>query len=222
MTVAGLKVGRIWLAVTPGRRPLVFVHDLGPAREEREGRLAAARQAWGGWVYAQRGHAPSAWAAGRFYRVSDFAVDLIVLLREAVGVPSVLVGEGAGGLVALLAAAAAPESVTHLHLLPGTGQGWGGTPLRLLTGTATVNRGWLDAVAARPASGSAAQDGDDPVLRHGPAELMHMPAVRAAAAGLGVPWSAGGPHFLQDDLPAQTRTAGMPDAGQDGQVRAGP
>ena len=212
MTVPGLKVGRTWLSVTPGRRPLVFVHDLGPAREEREGRLAAARQAWGGWVYAQRGHAPSAWAAGRFYRVSDFAVDLIVLLREAVGVPSVLVGEGAGGLVALLAAAAAPESVTHLHLLPGTGQGWSGPPLRLLTDTATVNRAWLDAVPALPASGSAAQYGDDPVLRHGPAELMHRPAVRAAAAGLQVPWSTGGPHFLQDGLPAGTRTAGMPAA----------
>jgi pimeloyl-ACP methyl ester carboxylesterase len=212
MTVPGLKVGRVWLSVTPGRRPLVFVHDLGPVREERERRLAAARQAWGGWVYAQRGHAPSAWAAGRFYRVSDFAVDLIVLLREAVGVPSVLVGEGAGGLVALLAAAAAAESVTHLHLLPGTGQGWGGTPLRLLTDTATVNRAWLDAVPALSAPGSAAQDGDDPVLRHGPAELMHRPAVRAAAAGLQVPWSAAGPHFLQGDLPSERRTAGIPAA----------
>lgn len=212
MTVSGRKVGRIWLSVTPGPRPLVFVHELGPAREERERRLAAARQAWDGWVYTQRGHAPSAWAAGRFYRVSDFAVDLIRLLHEVVGVPSVLVGEGSGGLVALLAAAAAPESVTHLHLLPGTGQGWNGSPRRMLTEGVTVNRGWLDAAAARPASGSAAQAGDDPVLRYGPAELMHGPAVRAAAAGLGVPWSAAGPHFLQDDLPAQTRTAGVPAA----------
>ena len=210
MTVSGRKVGRIWLSVTPGPRPLVFVHELGPGREERERRLAAARQAWGGWVYTQRGHAPSAWAAGHFYRISDFAVDLIRLLHEVVAVPSVLVGEGSGALVALLAAAGAPESVTHLHLLPGTGQGWSGSPLRLLTEGATVNRGWLDAAVARPASGSAAQDGDDPVLRYGPAELMHGPAVRAAAAGLGVPWSAAGPHFLQDDLPAQTRTAGVP------------
>jgi pimeloyl-ACP methyl ester carboxylesterase len=222
MTVSGRKVGRIWLSVTPGPRPLVFVHELGPGREERERRLAAARQAWGGWVYTQRGHAPSAWAAGRFYRISDFAVDLIRLLHEAVAVPSVLVGEGAGGLVALLAAAAAPESVTHLHLLPGTGPGWSDTPLRLLTDTATVNRGWLDAAAALPAPGSAAQDGDDPVLRYGPAELMHRPAVRAAAAGLGVPWSAGGPHFLQDYLPARSRAAAMPATGQAGQVRAGP
>ena len=212
MTVPGRKVGRIWLAVTPGPRPLVFVHELGSSREERERGLAAAREAWDGWVYTQRGHAPSAWAAGRFYRVSDFAVDLIRLLREGVGVPSVLVGEGSGGLVALLAAAAVPESVTHLHLLPGTGQGWGASPPRLLTSAAGVNRCWLDAVPARPAAGSAAQDGDDPVLKAGPAELMHTPAVRATAAGLQVPWSAAGQHFLQDDLPARTRTAGMPAA----------
>jgi pimeloyl-ACP methyl ester carboxylesterase len=210
LTVPGRKVGRIWLAVTPGRLPLVFVHELGSPREERERLLAAAQQAWGGWVYTQRGHAPSAWAAGGFYRISDFAVDLIRLLHEAVGVPAALIGEGSGGLVALLAAAAAPESVTHLHLLPGTGPGWSDSPPRMLTDTATVNRAWLAAVPARLPSGSAAQDGDDPVLAHGPAELMHRPAVRAAAASLQVPWSAAGPHFLQDDLPAHTRTAGIP------------
>ncbi len=210
MTGPGRKVGRIWLAVTPGPRPLLFVHELGSAREQRESRLAAAREAWDGWVYTQRGHAPSAWAAGRFYRVSDFAVNLIRLLREGVGVPSVLVGEGAGGLVALLAAAAAPEWVTHLHLLPGTGQGWGAGPPRMLTSAATLNRSWLDTVPALPPTGPAAQDGDDPVLMAGPAELMHAPAVRVTAARLQVPWSAAGPHFLQDDLPARTRTAGLP------------
>ena len=160
-------------------------------------------------MYAQRGHAPSGWAAGRFYRVSDFAVDLVRLLREEVGVPSVLVGEGSGGLVAVLAAAAAPESVTHVHLLPGTGRGWGGTS-PMLTGSATVNRSWLDALLARPAPDPVTQDGDDPVLAHGPAELLHEPAVRAAAAGLRVPWSAQGPHFLADQLPAATRAAGLP------------
>lgn len=215
MTVPRRKIGRVCLSVTPGLRPLVFVHELGTSREERDPHLAAARHAWDGWVYAQRGHAPSAWAAGRFYRVSDFAIDLVRLVREEVGVPSVLVGDGSGGLVAMLAAAAAPESVTHVHLLPGTGQGWGGTSLRMLTDTATVNRPWLDAVLAPSAPDPAppdpaAQDGDDPVLAHGPAELMHAPAVRAAAAGLRVPWSAEGPHFLTDHLPPGTRAAGIP------------
>jgi pimeloyl-ACP methyl ester carboxylesterase len=210
VTGPGFQVGRVWLSVTPGLRPLIFVHELGTSREERERELAAAREAFDGWVYTQRGHAPSAWAAGRVYRVSDFAVDLIRLLREVVGVPSVLVGEGSGGLVALLAAAAVPESVTHLHLLPGTSQGWGASPLRVLTGAATVNHSWMDAVAALPVPGSAALEGDDPVLTHGPAELMHRPAVRAAAASLQVPWSAAGWHFLQDDLPARTHTAGLP------------
>ncbi|MGH3256755.1 MAG: hypothetical protein ACRDOU_15405 [Streptosporangiaceae bacterium] len=206
MTVPGRKIGRLWLSVTPGACPVVFVHEVGAPAKEREREFARARQSWGAWVYAQRGHAPSAWAAGRIYRVSDFAVELARLLHDVVAVPSVLVGEGSGGLVAVLAAAAAPESVTHLHLLPGTGQGWGSSPLRLLDDGAMVNRSWFDAVQALSAPGSPAQYGDDPVLAHGPAELMHGPAVRATAAGIRAPWSATGRHFLEDYLPAETRS----------------
>jgi pimeloyl-ACP methyl ester carboxylesterase len=203
----GRKVGRVWLSVLPGARPLVFVHELGAPREERERGFAGAQQSWGAWVYVQRGHAPSTWASGQIYRVSDFAVDLIRLLHDVVAVPSVLVGEGAGGLVAMLAAAASPEAVTHLHLLPGTGRGWGGGPRRLLADGTMVNRSWFDAAQVLSAPGSAAQDGDDPVLAYGPAELMHGPAVRAAAAGVRASWSAEGPHFLEACLPAGTRSA---------------
>ena len=199
---------RIRLAVDPGREPVIYVHDLAVPRAERDAQAAGASAARGAWTYAQRGHAPSGWAAGGLYRVSDFAIDLIRLLGQ-VGQPCLLAGAGAGGLVALLAAAAVPDRVTGLHLLPGGGEpGWGADPALMLTDGVVLNRGWLDAIRApgpdqqcRQAR-QGATTADDPLLGHGPAEKLFRPGVRAAAAHLAVPWTVTGDHFLEPMLPA--------------------
>ncbi|HUY44444.1 MAG TPA: hypothetical protein VMV92_01765 [Streptosporangiaceae bacterium] len=198
--------GRVQLAVTPGPRAVVAVHDPGIPPDERRQWLSHAQESWGAWVYAQRGHAPSGWAAGRVYRASDFAIDLVRLLRNVLGQPCLLVAAGAGGLVAVLAAAAAPDVVTGLHLLGGdNSSGWGADPTRVMSEDGVLNRSWLDAVES--ASAAASCDGDDPLLRYGPAEKMHQPAVCAAAAQLRAPWSVRGGHFLEPCLPARMRAA---------------
>lgn len=198
--------GRVRLAVTPGQRAVVAVHDPGRPPAEREQWLSGAQQSWGAWVYAQRGHAPSGWAAGGLYRTSDFAIDLVRLLRELVAQPCLLAGQGAGGLIALLAAAAAPDLVTGLHLVAGDGQrGWGADPARLASDDSVLNPLWLAAV--RSASALAPGDGDDPVVACGPAERLHRPAVSAAAAQIRVPWSTQDGHFLEPCLRPAMRSA---------------
>jgi pimeloyl-ACP methyl ester carboxylesterase len=194
---------RVPLAVRPGARAVVAVHDPGLPQAERDQWLGAAQHAWDSWVYAQRGHAPSGWAAGQLYRISDFAIDLIRLLRDVVGEPAVLAGAGAGGLAAVLAAAAVPDLVAGLHLLPGSG--WGTDPARLVGEDGAPNSQWLTAVSS--AGAPPAPDGDDPVLAAGPAEPMHWPALRAAAARVQAPWSVQGQHFLQSCLPASRQAA---------------
>ncbi len=198
--------GRVRLTIGPGREAVVAVHDPGSPRAERERWLGAARQSWGAWVYAQRGHAPSEWAAGGLYRASDFAIDLVRLLRDRVTEPCLLAGKGAGGLIALLAAAAAPDLVTGLHLVAGS-SGWGADPARLVSDDGVLNRQWL--ATARSAPVPASGDGDDSALACGPAEMIYRPAVSVAAARIRVPWSAQGRHFLQPCLPPSMRAAAV-------------
>jgi pimeloyl-ACP methyl ester carboxylesterase len=197
---------RVELAVLPGSQPVVAVHDPGSEPADRRRWLASAQQAWGAWVYTQRGHAPSGWVAGGVYRASDFAIDLIRLLRDLVAEPCLLVGEGAGGLVAVLAAAAAPGLVNGVHLLPSCStSGWGTDPARVIGDASVLNRSWL--AAAVSASAPASGDRDDPLLACGPAEKLHRPAVCAAAAQVSMPWSVQGRHFLVPCLPAPMQAA---------------
>ncbi|GEM_PF-5014662 len=206
MTEVRWTPGRVPLAVTPGTRAVVAVHDPGSPPGARRRWLDSARRSWGAWSYAQRGHAPSAWVAGGVYRASDLAVDLVRVLRELVGEPCLLAGQGAGGLVAVLAAAAAPGLVSGLHLLPADGAGgWGADLARVVTEGAALNRSWLGAVSsAAPAVGA----GDDPLLACGPAERLHKDALGAAAAWVRAPWWAGDGHALRPWLPAGLRAPG--------------
>ena len=248
MTHIWWTAGRVRLAVTPGERRVVAVHELGGQRQERERWLGQVQGSMGAWVYAQRGHAPSGWATGHVYRVSDFAIDLVRLLRDTVAEPCLLVGQGTGGLVAVLAAAAAPGLVAAVHLVAAEGSnGWGADPAGVVSQEEVLNRAWLDAAASaatrtiapgnrvrrqelnhpgtapggrtgaagpafapelheeRAALPQGPRDGDDPFLAYGPAEKIHQPAVRAAAAAVRAPWSVEGPHFLEPCLPAQMR-----------------
>lgn len=205
MTSAIRTPGRVPLAVTPGSRPVVAVHDIGSQRADRDQWISLAQREWGAWAYAQRGHAPSAWVAGQLYRMSDFTIDLLRLLRDVVAEPSVLAGQGAGGLVAVLAAAAAPDLVTGLHLVAGARSGWADDPARLVSQDDLVNRCWLASTTSAPRPGRG--DGDDPILALGPAEPLYQPAVRAAAAQVGVPWWAADGHFLTRWLPSRVRAA---------------
>jgi pimeloyl-ACP methyl ester carboxylesterase len=191
---------RVPLVITPGSRPVLAVHDLGYQTAKRREWLTAAARNWGAWTFEQRGHAPSGWAKGQLYRVSDFAIDLIRLLQDVMPEPCLLAGQGAGGLVAVLAAAAAPDLVTGLHLVRGDGTPWD-QPLRQ---TDLVNRPWLQAVSSLAGQ---PEDGDDPILPFGPAEPMYEPAVRSALAVVRVPWWAPEGHYLSGYLPASLRVA---------------
>lgn len=199
--------GRVPLAVTRGTRRVVAIHDPGSPPGERERWLESAQRAWGAWAYAQRGHAPSGWVAGGVYRASDLAIDLIRLLRDLAGEPCVLAGQGAGGLIAVLAAAAAPDLVAGLHLLAGdSAAGWGADPARMVSENGAANHAWLTAAWSTPTAASDNSD-DDPMLMWGPAEKLYRPALAAAAAQVSVPWWAQNGHFLQPYLPASMRAA---------------
>jgi pimeloyl-ACP methyl ester carboxylesterase len=192
--------------VTPGTQAVVAVHDPGLPPAERGQWLQSAQQSWAAWVYPQRGHAPSGWARGGVYRTSDFAIDLVRLLSDVIDEPCLLVGQGAGGLVAMLAAAAAPQLVTGLHLLAGNNaSAWGADLARVINEDDGPNQSWLTAV--RSAAAPASCDRDDPLLDCGPAEKMSPAAVRAAAAQVRVPWSVPRGHFLEPHLPAAKRAA---------------
>ena len=127
------------------------------------------------------------------------------------GQPCLLASAGAGGLVALLAAAAVPDRVAGLHLLPGGADGWGADPGLMLTDGVVLNPRWLAAAGAARAAGPdqpgrpvrhARTTSDDPRLDYGPGEKLFRPSVRTAAAHLAVPWTVTGDHFLKPMLPA--------------------
>lgn len=204
MTAAvGYRVGRAWLEVNPGSSARLFLHDIAEAPTSRDERLHRARHE-GAWTYLQRGHASSSWSKGGVYRISEFTLDLLRLLRDVVPTPVLIIADGASGLVAALAAAAEPGSVRGLCLLPAHGGGWGRRPELLVGDESEPNAEWFRAIQG---SRGVRPGEDDPILRSGPPETMPTLAVAAALSRLTVPWSAPSGHFLEQWIPARFRTA---------------
>lgn len=165
--------------------------------------------AGGAWTYAPRGHEGSDWARGRYYTLTDFALELVgivALVHTAHGRPVLIEGRGAGSLVAALAALAAPERVRGLILRADDG-GWSGMPHRLVTTDSVVNPGWRDAVAAPPPPGIS---GLDPVLAVGPPRSMPASQLREALTMSRIPWWSDGGTPADPVLPVRLRTTDPP------------
>lgn len=62
-----------------------------------------------------RGHGGSGRVAGA-YRIVDYAADVVALMRQRIGSPTVLVGHSLGAIIATAAAALAPEMVRAIVL----------------------------------------------------------------------------------------------------------
>jgi pimeloyl-ACP methyl ester carboxylesterase len=186
-------VGRLALAVSPGRDDVVVVHEIGgDLRPPLTGRP---------WRYVQRGHAGSDRAAGHAYYTSDFVLDLLRLLRTVVRRPVRIEGWGVGGLIATLAAVAEPDSVLTVGLHAAE-DGWSRVLPAVLGPASTLNQSWLELLRRGPVP--PAQD-HDPVLDVGPPCSMAIGTVRDATASLEVPWWSSGGHFIEELLPRRNR-----------------
>lgn len=201
---AGYRVGRGWLQVSPGSTSRLFLHDIAEDTRTRDERLRLAGLE-GAWTYVQRGHAPSSCSRGGVYRISEFTLDLLRLIRDVVPTPVWITGEGGSGLVAALAAAAEPELARGLSLLQGGG--WGLRPGWLVSEESEANPSWLPAIQEHP---TVRPLEDDPMLRHGPPETMPTRAVTDSLHRLTIPWWAPSGHFLERYLPAQWRLPARP------------
>ena len=97
----------------PTDQPVIFLHGGGQTRHAWGG--AAERLAEMGF-YAismdHRGHGESSWDPEGNYHISGFKEDLLGVMQQLQGKP-VLVGASVGGITALMAETAAPESVAN-------------------------------------------------------------------------------------------------------------
>lgn len=97
----------------PADQPVIFLHGGGQTRHAWGG--AAERLAEMGF-YAismdHRGHGESSWDPEGNYHISGFKEDLLGVMQQVQGKP-VLVGASVGGITALMAETAAPESVAN-------------------------------------------------------------------------------------------------------------
>jgi pimeloyl-ACP methyl ester carboxylesterase len=108
----------------PGRRPLLMLHGLGGATPASASVVASEN--WNGPIYGLdfSGHGQSTCAVGGGYSAEVLMADVDAALRE-IG-PSVLLGAGLGGYVALLTAGAAPSRVHAVVITGGSGLAGGG------------------------------------------------------------------------------------------------
>ncbi len=101
----------------PGAAPVLLLHGGGQTRHA----WGATAQMLGQRGYHAhsmdlRGHGDSGWSGDQAYRLSDFAGDVQAVMAQ-IGRPIALIGASLGGMAALLATAAAPESVRALILV---------------------------------------------------------------------------------------------------------
>lgn len=93
-------------------QPLVLLHG-GNARWQAFESVLAELAAWEIYAPDFRGHGKSDWAPN-FYRLQDYADDIVALLREKVCRPAHLFGHSLGGIVGVMVAAQYPEGVRTL------------------------------------------------------------------------------------------------------------
>jgi pimeloyl-ACP methyl ester carboxylesterase len=141
-------------------------------------------------------------------------LDLLRYLRTVFEEPVVLEGEGVGGLVAALTAAAEPTAVAGLSLLPVPAvdpRGWSERPELVVSSLSQLNHGWVHA-ARRWSDVLHDPSANDPVLSAGPPCSLRAEAVREALRNLTAPWWCPEPHFAAALLPASLRIDQPPSA----------
>ena len=99
----------------PGGRPLVLLHGVTGRWQTWLPVMPDLAIRWRLFALDLRGHGRSGRVPGA-YRVTDYAGDVIALLRGQVGEPAVLVGHSLGAIVAIAVAAEAPETVRAVVL----------------------------------------------------------------------------------------------------------
>ena len=96
---------------------ILFLHGSGQTRQSWGKALkAAAAQGYRAITLDMRGHGDSEWAPDGRYEIRAFADDLVKVLTQLPSAP-VLVGASLGGLVSLLVASEAPETVAAIVLV---------------------------------------------------------------------------------------------------------
>ena len=93
-----------------GGAPLVLLHGLSFRWQSWLRVLPFLTQRWHGFAPDRRGFGRSGRTPGA-YRVTDYAADVVALLRGPVGAPAALVGQSLGAVVAATVAADAPDLV---------------------------------------------------------------------------------------------------------------
>jgi pimeloyl-ACP methyl ester carboxylesterase len=96
--------------------PMVFLHGTARWWHDWERMTPRLEPSWHLYAVDLRGHGQSG-RDGDHYLLTDYARDVIALLRDEVKQPAVLVGQSLGALVALVVAAQAPELVSAVVLM---------------------------------------------------------------------------------------------------------
>jgi pimeloyl-ACP methyl ester carboxylesterase len=210
VTTVSISTGRQVLAATPGRSDVLFVHQIGDDVQSRRRLLQTASDA-GAWVVDLRGHGESSRPKGHVYRIVDFALDAARLVDTCFERAPVIVGYGAGSLVAALTAAACGDRVAGLDLLQCAGDsGW------QLDETVTEgerprpNARWFDAMRSGIADRAGTSEGersDDPILEFGPPEPIMVEALRATLRQVSCAWWSGRGAAVAQWLPTERRRA---------------
>lgn len=95
--------------------PLVMVHGGASHWQAFETIIPALATRWQIYALDLRGHGRSGWIPNR-YTLDDYTADLLAFLERRIGQPAVLFGHSLGGMIALLAAARAPQAVRAVIL----------------------------------------------------------------------------------------------------------
>ncbi len=170
-------------AEVPGAGPpLVLLHGGSANWQTFESIMADLAARWHLYALDLRGHGKSGRVLGR-YRLQDYADDIIAFVARCVGMPATIYGHSLGGMVALLAAAQAPEHVRAVIV--------GDAPLTAATWNAHLQRdrlmleGWRALAGGnRPISEVTAGLKQIPI--HWPADAPLRPA--REALGEDSPW----------------------------------
>jgi pimeloyl-ACP methyl ester carboxylesterase len=98
-----------------GGAPLVLLHGVTGRWQAWLPVMADFAMRWHVYAVDLRGHGRSGHVPDA-YKVTDYAGDVIALLRQRVGEPAVVVGHSLGAIVAIAVAAEAPEAVRAIVL----------------------------------------------------------------------------------------------------------
>jgi pimeloyl-ACP methyl ester carboxylesterase len=114
---------------------LVTVHGGASHWQGFEAIIPALAARWHIYALDLRGHGRSGWTPNR-YTLDDYTADLLAILERRIGQTAVLFGHSLGGMIALLAAARAPQAVRAVIL--------GDTPLVLAGLRAHITTGAVE------------------------------------------------------------------------------